>query len=75
MTIQSALNSTLGDISNVAFRSGIMQHAKKTEKWFGEKPTKTHPTREEKKQNKIQEEYEKSGQARADVNALASYEA
>lgn len=40
MNIQSAFNSILSDFSNVAFRSGIIQHMKKTEestsKYFGD---------------------------------------
>lgn len=74
MNIQSALNSMLADASSVAFRSGVLEHMKKTEEWFGEKPSKTRLTREERKQNKIQRQYEKSGQAQADQEAMAAYE-
>ena len=74
MNIQSALNSMLSDVSNVAFRSGVITHIKKTEDWFGDKPTKSPKlTKEEKKQNKTQEQYEKSGQAQADLEAEAAY--
>ena len=74
MNIQSALNSVLADASNVAFRSGLLEHMKKTEQWFGDKPSKDKPTKEDKQQNKIQKQYEKSGQAQADQEAMAAYE-
>lgn len=74
MNIQSALNSVLADASNVAFRSGVLKHMRKTEQWFGDNPSNDKLTREEKKQNKTQEKYEKSGQAQADQEAMAAYE-
>ena len=74
MNIQSALNSVLTDASNVAFYSGLLEHMKKTKQWFGEKPSKDKLTKEDKRQNKIQKQYEKSGQAQADQEAMIAYE-